>query len=172
MIGTKKYGVWTIEDLKDRCSVDEITECWNWKMGKTGEGSPSIWSPTRKIRTNVGGIFSDLMGKPPKGKYWYAKCGNKQCCNPNHRVQGTRKQQMRTFVTSRPALSIAKMTATKRAQGKLSEADVHDIVNGGMKLKEIVEKYGICMQYASMVRSGKARAPLMASGASAFSWRP
>lgn len=172
MIGSKSYGVRTIEDLKDRCTVDELTDCWVWRFGCSMDGIPSIWSPLRKTRTSVGGIFSDLLGDPGKGKVWYASCGNKMCCNPSHRKRGTRSTQMKAHGIKRSPLVKAKITATKRAQGKLSDEDVRDIVNGGMTLKQISEKYGICVSYACSVRSGQVRAPLSAPSSSVFSWRP
>lgn len=96
-------GVTTLEGLRGRCQIDDITGCWIWKWGRGGTKKYPI--PTVHIGAGVLGFTSlatipayraawMLSGKkikPGHVVYRY-ECGNFLCCNPKHLKCGPRAE--------------------------------------------------------------------------------
>jgi hypothetical protein len=88
------FGILTIEDLRQRCAIDEITGCWVWKGGANGRKNnraPSIWLPAIQKTTSAGAAICFLTtGRMPNpGEVWHYTCQTgSMCCNPKHRHAG------------------------------------------------------------------------------------
>ena len=164
-------GIRTLEDLRGRCKIDDITGCWNWGMGCDGNGRPSVWMPDLHRRTSLGvAICWIKTGKlPAPGVVWHLTCRNMLCANPAHRKVGTRSTQMLAAKVTRTPLTRARISANRRGGSKLKPEQFEDIRSGGKLLREICEQHGISMSYASLIRSGKDRQPVSAPGSSIFS---
>lgn len=173
-MGIRKDGIRTPADLKLRCIVDPLTGCWDWRGARDGNGRPSLWLPAIGSRVSLGvacAVFA--TGKrPERGTAWHTTCGSSACANPAHRICGTRSSQMLSLKLVRTPLQRAKVSASKRATAKLSEADVQDIRSCDLTLDQIAAKFDICVGYACEVRSGKRRLDLAAPASSVFAWRP
>jgi hypothetical protein len=167
-------GVRTIDDLKDRCVVDDITGCWLWRAARDSNGVPSLQYPPLGRVVSLGVAIGHLRtgALSASGVVWHCTCETRQCANPDHRKAGTRSTQMLAAGIKRSPQTRARITAGKRLTAKVSEADATEIRGSDMKLTEIMERYSITKGYACEIRSGKRRAPLAAPGSSAFSWRP
>jgi len=167
-------GVRSQADLMQRCVVDEHTECWRWKFGRDGGGRPNMWIPAIRAVGTIGvacAVFA--TGKRPEpGTAWHPTCGTSNCANPEHRICGTRKSQMRALKMVRTPLQIARITRGKRAASKLSQDDVLAIRRSQLTLKQIAQQYGINAGYACQVRNGTRRGELAAPGSSVFAWSP
>jgi len=163
-------GLTTLLDLKDRCWVDDITGCWHWRYGLTVQKYPSIWFAPLQMRTTPNVILCWLKTgqRPPKGEYWHRTCQSIDCCNPDHRIHGTRKSQMRNAAVSRTPIERARIANTKRQSSKLSEADVEEIRNSSDRLIDCATRHGISIAHVSRIRRGEVRRQLML-GASVFS---
>lgn len=167
-------GVRTFDDLKDRCVVDDITGCWRWGSARDSNGIPTLQLPGlgRVVSLGVAICYLSTGKAPGPGVVWHCVCETKQCANPEHRRAGTRSTQMLAAKLKRSPQTKARITAGKRRDAKISDADADEIRGSDMKLTEIMERYSITKGYACEIRSGKRRAPLAAPGSSAFSWRP
>ena len=167
----RSNGVRTLEDLRQRCVIDDITQdCWNYGGGKTGDGLPSIWFPPLGIRTTPGVILCYLKtGKrPAPGVVWHRTCDSLLCCNPGHRKAGTRRSQMANAAITRSPLERARISVSKRAQSKLTEAAVDDIRSSEDTLAECAARHGISVSHVSRIRRGELWRPVE-QGASVFS---
>jgi len=97
--GAKCGGVRTLQDIKDRCYIDE-GGCWIWRLAfRPGSGGrtalpivnlpPDVWGakytgPAQRVAW----IFAGK--KLGKGHMVYrAHCFNQRCCNPDHCAAGT-----------------------------------------------------------------------------------
>lgn len=163
-------GIQSVEDIKDRCVIDDITGCWNWGMGLDGGLRPSLWLPQLRRRTTVGvALCLFETGAPPApGVVWHLTCCNRLCANPAHRKVGTRTTQMRAAKIKRTPLTRALMSKNRRGGSRLQPQQFEDIRSGGKLLREICAEHGISMTYASVIRSGKHRSPVAAPGSSVF----
>jgi len=161
-------GIHTIEDLKLRCVVDELTGCWHWKSGVTSAGMPSFWFPPIGRYTTAGvALCWFATGKEPRpGKVWHRTCDSLDCCNPSHRKEGTRKSQMLNAAITRTPLQKARIAMTHRSKSKLSEEAVQEIRESSEPLKVMAEKYSIDLSHAARIRNMQARKPI--GGASIF----
>lgn len=98
-------GIKTLEDMRQRCRIDEETGCWNWAMAVSRSTkrnvpvSPRVWMPDRS--TPGGGALMTagraawlLAGKwCTAGRVVYrAVCHNELCINPEHGKCLTRRE--------------------------------------------------------------------------------
>lgn len=163
-------GLRTLEGLRERCVIDDITHCWNYGGGTTTEGLPSIWFPPLQIRTTPGVILCWLeTGKrPAAGVVWHRTCDSLLCCNPGHRKAGTRRTQMQNAAITRTPLERAKIAKGRRALSKLNDAAVADIRESADKLADCAARHGISVSHVSRIRRGELWRPVE-QGASVFS---
>lgn len=172
-VGYDMGGVRDLEDLRERCRVDDITGCWHWGLANSGNGAPSLWIPELRRRLSLGGAVGFLStGKDPKGQIWHVTCDTPNCGNPAHRSRGTKSSQMLRSNALRDPVVRARITKTIREGSKLSEAECEAIRNDPRKLADIAADYGIHLSYVSVIRRGIARKPLAVKNASAFHWSP
>src|SRR5205809_56761 len=94
-------GITTVEDLRLRCIVDEITGCWLWKGAtshdKRGKPMQRLWvfdAAADKFRTMSGPMaVLELSNRRGAGvKLGWRTCACETCMNPAHIVGGTRAQ--------------------------------------------------------------------------------
>lgn len=89
-------GIRTLEDLRDRCRVDESTGCWIWSgaMSKNASGkTPVTWYPPLARTVTVIRAVWHLRGveMSPREVGWVS-CFQEGCCSPDHGRYGTRVQ--------------------------------------------------------------------------------
>lgn len=167
----KLGGVRSVDDIKDRCVIDDITGCWAWRAARDSNGAPSLQLPAlgRVVSLGVAIGFFLTGAAPAPGVVWHCTCETRQCANPAHRKAGNRSTQMLAAKLTRSPQTRARMMAGKRRGAKLSQADADEIRGSSLKLTEIMARYGITKGYACEIRAGKRRAPLAAPGSSVFS---
>lgn len=166
-------GIHTVDDLRQRCVVDEDTSHWHWRGATNAGRYISLWLPALRRSVSIGVAICWLTTgqHANRGHVWHRTCGEIDCANPAHFRRGTRASQMRALKYKPDPLAIAKATQRRREVGKLSESDVQRIRTADLTIAEIVAEFGVCRSYACDVRNGKRRAPLAAPGSSVFSWR-
>jgi hypothetical protein len=119
--GTKLDGVASIEELKGRCVVDEITGCWHYR---TARGKPmrrgfrhAVFMHTTQSGMSVPKA-SWLLSHPGEtlksGWICFRKCESYDCANPEHITRGTRKAHGAHMAASGKAVTPAKTAANKR----------------------------------------------------------
>jgi hypothetical protein len=166
-------GIRTVADLRDRCRIDTLTNCWVWAHGRNSDGRVSAWIPALQARGSLGTLIAILKtGQRPKpGTAWHPICTTPDCANPAHRIEGTRSSQMSALVgVKRSPQTRARMVISRRKFRKLSDEDVQAIRVSEEPLKVLAERYGVHMNYVSEVRSGRQRRAPIAPGASVFAW--
>jgi hypothetical protein len=153
-------GIRTLEDLRQRCRIDDETGCWVWADGLNGSGNPCARMPGAKTSTTVGGILTALVGSPGAGRYWVAACGNAMCMRraAGHRVPGTRSEQAKRAKPKLTTLQRANIAAGRNAGSRMSVADVRAIRSGEVSTVEAAQKHGITVSYAWAIRVGVKRA--------------
>ena len=168
----KGSGVHTLDNLKDRCVIDDITGCWVWGACRDSNGVPSVYLPAIKRVSSLGFAIGFLRtgAAPAPGVVWHCTCETRQCANPEHRRAGTRSSQMLAAKIKHTPQTRARMIAAQRRGAKLSQADADAIRGSSLMLREIVERYKISEGYACEIRAGKVRKPLAAPGSSVFGW--
>lgn len=165
-------GIRTADDLKGRCWVDDDTGCWHWRGAVDTNGIPSMWLPELRRRTSLGVVAAVLTtgAAPLPGQMWHCTCTTRYCANPAHRTCGTRSSQMLAARMTRNPLQRARISAGKRANGKLTDKQRAEIAGSDEVLRVLSDRYGISISHAQKLRS--TRQPLHSSGASVFTWRP
>lgn len=89
----KGSGVQTMADLKQRCLVSEMTDCWRWQ-GSIVRGQPRLWVFDRLVdKSHVvsGPRAAALLGGFDIFKGWrcWMTCLRSDCVNPAHVMTGT-----------------------------------------------------------------------------------
>lgn len=166
-------GVRTIDDLRDRCRVDEASGCWHWAGAVNGDGQPSLWLPVARKRMTLGRAIGWLKtgAEPAAGAVWFCTCSTKHCANPKHRRKGTKSDAMLAAGLTKSPLTRARMAEARRKRGKLTPEAVEDIRTSVDPLRVAAERHGVSKSMAWRIRIGHrwqhvAEAP----GASVFSF--
>lgn len=171
--GTRLGGIRTLDDLRDRCHIDDDTGCWIWR-GATTRARPSLWLPAIGTRTSSGNAICILVTgeRPKKGAIWHVTCGETLCCNPAHRNRrGNRSTQMLAAKITRSPATRAKIAKTKVVDSPFDAAVIAAIRMSAGTLEEVAEQFGCSPSYASRVRRGELRAQTVAVNSSVFAYR-
>lgn len=130
-------------------------ECWEWTASRTlgGYGQMEIagkfWSAHRMA-------WVVARGQIPDGVFVLHKCDNPKCVNPQHLFLGSAKDNASDRdrkgrgVTCQDGKMPVKFTSEQISSIKLDRA-------GGMKIAELMTKYGISRQYVQRIVSNKRR---------------
>jgi len=157
-------GVTCLQDIQDRCRVDEITGCWNWALAVSnirGSAVPMVHiavgamlgsEPQGRKRTWPAARAAWLLaGKPlkPGQVVWRSHCGNDKCVNPEHCAAGTRVQMGAARAASgrekgTPAKRAAAAAAAKRnALPRQLVAQAEALLAEGRLQKVVAQELGI-----------------------------
>jgi hypothetical protein len=90
-------GIRNLQDMKNRCRIDDETNCWHWLGGKTGGKYPKVcmkFNGKERAFTGVKTVML-LMGKEVgEGlTVYHYKCNSLDCLNPAHLRIGTHKEK-------------------------------------------------------------------------------
>jgi len=142
-------------------------DCWEWKLSKTRKGYGQyrfngVMMQTHRI------AWALTNGDIPQGKLVCHKCDNPGCVNPLHLFLGTHFDNMADMVSKgrqikgdiHPARMFkGKVVGSKNGRSKITEDDADQIRQlysmGGIKQKELGEKFGINQRTVSTIVTGK-----------------
>lgn len=172
----------TLDGLKGRCVIDDMTGCWIFRSGESAK-LPRVYivHPVtgQKIVTTCTKAAWLLAGhgEPPKGKIVYrAVCLCERCVNPEHMEAATQKQVGAALRKSgkhrgRPERSAinAKNSAKRR---KLTDEQVSIVRSSDRPGTHLAREFGVSHNCISQVRRGLTHRGSVIKGASVFSWRP
>lgn len=173
--GKQMGGIRSEDDIKQRCWVDEETDCWHWRAGRVGNGEPSLYFPAWGHNTTLGQALYFLRTgqRVPRGRIYHCTCTLAGCANPKHRKLGNRSTQMLVFARARSPMTRVRIAAAKRATSKLSEDDIAAIILSKDTLKALAARYRCCPDWIHQIKTGKARRPIaLVPGASVFALGP
>jgi len=156
----------TLDDIKDRCRIDEDTGCWIWTGAKSG-GWPRIWAPDHtlhagELRTQTGrrAAWHIKTGKPiPSGWRVFGTCTQRDCCNPAHMVcEPTAKQGAKVAASGRLKGRIARITANRSTGRRRSHIDAEarkSIRDSNERRDVLAARHQCSPQTISRIRAGK-----------------
>lgn len=173
--GRKRSAVWTVDDLRDRCWVDEVTKCWHWRGGHTSYGAPSLWIPAIDRAGTIGAALCVLTQgrRLREGETWHSVCGTRHCGNPAHNISGTAATSADELDRKQSAATRARISETRRKRSKVTEQHISEIRASKEYAKVLAPRYGISESYVNKLRAGDRRLPCDAApNASVFNWRP
>ena len=156
-------GIRTIEDLKDRCTVDEDTGCWEWAGALTATNRPSMWIPAIGRVGSVGTLLSMIKtgSRPPKGKCWVPTCLNTLCVSEAHRKLGTFSELQKVTRPKLTALHKARIAQGRRKASKVTSPEAaEDIRTSEETLAVLSLRHGMSPSMVSKIRRQEAWAPL------------
>lgn len=105
--GADLGGIRTVEDLRLRCAIDDVTGCWLWR-GAISDGAPKVHfrHPVSLERTDAKGRRVALIlsrGEDlPRGHVAWQRvcCDSPLCVNPEHCRSGPKKEWGRWLTAS------------------------------------------------------------------------
>lgn len=122
MSQNRYQGVATMDDIKDRCYVDDVTGHWHWRAAMTSwsreRRAPYVWYPPIQKSISVARVICHIKtgAPPPKGKISYRACGCWDCVNPDHYKVGTRSEMGKRTRPHNTPLHNAKISAAMLAK--------------------------------------------------------
>lgn len=130
----KSPGVNTIEDLRQRCYIDEEGH-WIWRgaftVHKNGYMVGSIWSPALARTITLAKAIGLLTNRQPRdGRLWFRACTHRECANPAHYRIGTRSEMGKHSRPSNTPLHNALISASRRA----ASGDMRKVVAQGASI--------------------------------------
>ena len=146
-------GAYLMDRIRARCREDGDCLIWTGAMNERGP----VVTVDRKQLSVRRVAWEERNGKPfPTGKVASVDCEDKACIE--HIVPRTRSQlNARTNRRHSSIARAAKVSATKRQNSKLSDADVIEIRMTDRPMKEIAAEKGISTVYAYLIRRGDFR---------------
>lgn len=179
--GLRHGGVRTIDDLKNRCVVNEDTGCWEFQgarsAGKNGgiHVVPAVWLPEFGQVVTGMKAAAILTGKvahdAPKTTLVWRSCRCRTCLNPEHLKTGTRKQWGADMVArgamSGPWRKAANIKGAK-ARRKLTDEEAREILHSTDTCEQAGAKYGVSKSTVSRIRRGERYTERLITGASVF----
>jgi hypothetical protein len=182
-IGTDLGGIRTVDDLRDRCHVDDITGCWIWKFAAP-QGTPHVHyvHPTKLVRVTAKGRRAALViagGKDlPKGHVAWRRacCEEELCVNPAHACSGTKKQWGAWLtktgkVKNLPSKAAASLRAWDKRGRKITPEMRQIILSDSASNEKLAQRLGVSSFAIWSLRQGRAHR-LGAPSSSVWAWRP
>lgn len=162
--GTYLGSVRTIDDVRDRCVIDQETQCWHLRMRLTGKPAPQGRTP-RLYLYGIGGVSATravwelVHGKPmPNGRRAVHKCQSHDCCNPEHIRAMIHSDAQRYIVGKWCDMSPARKASLRKLQlqrRRLSLEQLAEIRHSAESSASIARKFGVSTTTIWAVRAGK-----------------
>ena len=164
-------GVRDVLSLRNRCRVDDCTDCWHYLGGS--KVRVTIKGRSRSLRLRAASVVVARGRWLPRHIRAFAApdCESADCANPDHAVAGTHQQSMaaaavRGAYKTLP-LAIYRAQLAERTR-KLSREDRLAIQGSDESPSVVAARHGIHPAYVSQLRREAARRPAR----SVFEWSP
>lgn len=160
-----------IATLRERCVIDQDTECWHFRSAR-GKPMPRdrrhvvhLFGGTVTTTTRAAWLLS--RGKAPApGLVVYRACESYDCCNPSHLKCGTKLVAQRTafaagrFTTPARAAAVRKVSQSQR---KLTDELVSWLLASDQTGADLAHALGVSDSRINAIRQRAARIAQMAS---------
>lgn len=150
------YGVQSLDDMRERCVVDQETGCWSWSMYSVparGGYLPIVWVPAGVIgtagakatATRAAWLLSGRKIRP--GNIVWRCCGNKLCINPEH-LRSTSKSAHGKWISEQGhTRGVHRKTASRRASmSRMASPELVSAIEAdiaaGLRRVDIIAKRG------------------------------
>lgn len=167
----------SVEELRQRCFVDESTGCWHYRgrcdsvFVQLADGT-KVSRRLRRVAYIVANGFKNLSGKYKV--YATANCHSEDCANPAHARRGDQAAALRQAgergaysAPERVALLLKSSQSRKKRTPEMELA----IANDTGRLRDIAERHGVSITLVKIARNGGPRKQ-PSRVASVFTFRP
>lgn len=183
----KGPGIYSLDDLRERCEVEEETGCWVWQMSSCVTigssrmvprlyASAGVFGPEREVMSGPRAAWLMSGGRPLTGKKLvWRTCTNELCIAPDHLKAGTKKQWGRWVESSGALRGNPDMILSNRRTGKakaIPKAVVEEIerrLGAGEKVAKVATETGINANTAYKIKRGVHSHQRPMRGSSVFS---
>lgn len=146
-------GIRTIDDLRDRCTIDG--DCWIWQGCATAAGQPSIWVHGGHRLSGGGAVCLLTTGqRSPRGTNWVPMCRNPRCVSPVCVKPLTILQHRRLQNCAKNAAARAAIAKTRQSQSSITMDDARAIRASQETLDVLSQRYGKSISLISKIRRG------------------
>lgn len=172
-------GIRTIEDLRQRCRVDDLSGCWHWSLCIT-QGMPKVHFVLNGKRGCSRGrkaalLLSGKEVKPGHVVFAIRKCTSDDCVNPEHSRSDNRKNHGSYLRASGKAKTPAKSAAARENilhhRAKITMEKAREIRASTETQAALAKQYGIAQSAIWSIKHNRAWKESL-PGASVFNWRP
>lgn len=170
-MGKRSDGVRTLEDLKLRCRVDELTGCWIWLGGHGGRNggvpmthvSAGVLCESRATMSamRAAWLLSGREIEPGKLVYRRFTCKSPSCCNVEHLACGGVKLKCRSagkrgsFNTTERLLQLRRIGPVHTPEVVASIADAVHV--RGLSCDAAAAEFGVDKGAVKRIRRGEHR---------------
>lgn len=168
--GTRLDGIATLEDLRQRCVVDEETGCWHLRTAR-GRALPQdqrhvlwVFGIGHVTATRAAWMLAHPGRQLHNGRVCFRSCDSYDCVAPDHIVSGSRKAWGAHMARSGKAVTAAKSQANRhgrRSTWKLTPELKQWLLESPQTGIEVAHALGITQGRANAIRA-KGRAELNA----------
>ncbi len=170
----ERRGVRNLEDLRQRCVIEEETGCWVWKAAMSRSlkrkvaPSPRVWIPDPKtlgdgVLMTAGRAAWLLSGrKLAAGQVvWRSVCNRSECINPAHGRAVTRAEMhsgiaAAGFNRGQPERSAINLRSCMRMATPVDKVrEIEAAFKAGSNCKQVRARFGIAQETAAAVRDGR-----------------
>lgn len=175
-------GVNSLDRLKLRCYINDLTECWHWRLSKYANGRACV------AMSNPGGASIRMTGRRaavllstgkqlPSGWFAWGTCNSLDCVNPAHTDHGDAKAYGAAMARLGKHKDKPKKVALLRQNAKrkrlLTDEQVAEIRASSLPYVVLGQQYGVAPQTIGGVKRMESYKPAQPMAiASVFSWRP
>lgn len=142
---TKKWLLSHVKQVPSKLG----TPCWEWMLSRTkiGYGSTSVGRTSRLIHRVSYELF---VGPIPAGLMICHKCNNRPCCNPDHLIPGTDRDNFMDQV----AAGTNVWGAPRLADDEVRKIK-YLLLRGDMMQKDIARQFNFTKEGISFIKTGK-----------------
>lgn len=158
-----------LEDVRQRCFINEETGCWEWRGALSDGKWPRIHAPNLSIeggkfmvQTGRRAVWQLSTGKAiPKGYRVYGTCQCNLCLNPGHMKCGTTAELGRLSQRMGRFKNSPRRIAANRKIGRERSVFTPEILAELQLTTEtstaIAKRMGVAVQTISKARNGRVR---------------
>ena len=171
-VGKQLGGIRSIDDIKARSRIDDITSCWLW-AGAMKNSAPRVWLPGFGVVSMARALQIVQFGTTPtNSRMLIPTCNRVNCGNPAHRRWGTKAEMFSVLMGDMSPDHRARMTLGKRARSKVCTSEIAAGIRASNEpAQQIADRIGVHVTHVYRIKRGHAWADgLQAS--SVFAWRP
>jgi hypothetical protein len=162
--GTYLGGIRSVEDLRQRCRVDEDTGCWHWGMSVV-QGAPRVHFKLEdgKHRVTRGPAAAWMLSHqkqlPAKTMCWM-RCRRNDCVNPRHVMHGDRKKygefaRKHDLQKNNPRRIAANRKIVREKLARINIETAREIRLSEGPQAEIARRYGVPQSLVWAIKAGK-----------------
>lgn len=175
-------GVNSLDRLKLRCYINDLTECWHWRLGKYADGRACVaisnpGGPSIRMTGRRAAVLLSTGKQLPNGWFAWGTCNSLDCVNPAHTDHGDAKAygaaMKRLGKHKDKPKKIAALRQNAKRQRLLTDEQVAEIRASNLPYEVLGQKYGVAQQTIGSVKRMERYKPVQPMAiASVFSWRP